>query len=149
MATLPVWFLQAGQSEGSAVLVWVQPVGSRVTEKRLLTAQHVLRPSEDKRNGSYPSKIRAWPPDVGFLSDKRFDLELDLVLTPSDATPLVNAEDFAFLKIPPEATGATPSGLLTDAVCIVGLSDLNIVGYTNGQALIDLDGVVRPAPHPG
>lgn len=151
---LPVWFLDTGISEASAVLVWVRPIpipGAAgpppAPEHRLLTAQHVLR-TIGNTDGPYSSNLQAWPPGVSYHGSLPFALEVDRTLTPSDTTPLQDAEDFAFLKLK-TATGANAAPLLADAACKDGLNGLDICGYSTGSALLENhQGETIPVPYP-
>ncbi|WP_050025074.1 hypothetical protein [Verrucomicrobium sp. BvORR034] len=151
---LPVWFLDTGISEASAVLVWVRPIPAPgdagpppAAERRLVTAQHVLR-TNDQTDGPYSANLLAWPPGISYQGFPPFELEVDRLLSPTDSTPLQGPEDFAFLKFK-SATGADPSPLLSDEACKKGMGGLNICGYTTGSPLIDVhQGETVPAPHP-
>jgi hypothetical protein len=147
MPTPPVWFLDNGQSTGTAVLVTVRPKGGGNAEQRLLTARHVLR-LNDKLAGPYSTSMRAWPVDVGYNDGTAVPVEIDLNLTESEAQPVTDPDDLAFLKLPAGRTGATPAGLLPYAQFGPDLGSLDIFGYVSGKDLIDLQqGLVRPAPY--
>jgi hypothetical protein len=147
MPSPPVWFLNNGQSTGSAVLVWVRPIGGGTAEQRLLTAQHVLR-LNDQLNGPYSQTLKVWPPDVGYNDATAIPVTVDTILSPDPSLPLQHPEDLAFLSLPSGATGSSPSGLLPFGECVAGLGGLDIFGYVSGDDLITVQkGVVRPAPY--
>lgn len=142
----PVWFIAAGNQEGSAVLVWVRPVGGTVSELRLVTAQHLLRPP-GQPGGQYAPVVQGWVPGLPYTPANAITLEIDLVLTPPEAQPMVDPQDFAFLKLDRNATG-TPPPLLAEADCQVGLGNLTISGFPGGaQTNAVHGGIVTPVTY--
>lgn len=143
LSTSPVWFIAAGNQEGSAVLVWVRPIGSKVSELRLVTAQHLLRQNKAPA-GTYAIAIQGWLPGDGFNPATAVPLAIDTVLTPPENLPMAGSEDFAFLTLAPGFTGI-PSPLLADALCQPVLNNITLSGYPGGAAFNAVHrGVVTP-----
>lgn len=128
------------------MLVWVRPAGVSVAELRLLTAQHVLR-NNKAPSGAYATDIKAWPPGGSNDRGKALTLSLDRELSPNEARPMDETEDFAFLKLPYGCTGVPPP-LLPEGECCPGLKDLTLSGYPGGDEINDINGgIVTPATY--
>jgi hypothetical protein len=149
MSSLPVWFIDANGAQGSAVLVWVKKKGAPEARQYLLTAQHVVR-EEDSRTGPYCTSISAWQEDTGYNPVGGIPVTVDLDLSPDPAQPLVNAEDIAFLELPPGAAGVSPPPLIPFAQCTPTIPGLTIAGYISGNILINIHkNIVKPAVFQG
>ncbi len=156
--TLPVWYFQSGKineqdnfedlGQASGVVVSVcDAAGNR--HRLLLTVQHALRSGEDKQSGPYHPAYRAWPPGRGYNDKTAVPLTIFEPLTPKNEDPFADAQDIAFLKLPPEAVGAPPARLIRNEQCLVDLHPLMIIGFIGGQALVDEHyGIVTYASHP-
>ncbi len=157
--TLPVWYLQCGEAgpgttfdirgQASAVLVTVKNTTTQAIHKLLVTAQHALRSGVDQRTGPWHPAFLAWQPNAGYNPATAIPVTVFADLTPDSTQPLAEAEDFAFLELPRDATGSLSARLLPDVDCVPGLQSLNIVGFVDGQEIIlNHNGRIEAGEHP-
>lgn len=157
--TLPVWYLQCGEAgpgttfdirgQASAVLVTVKNTTTQAIHKLLVTAQHALRSGGDQRTGPWHPAFLAWQPNAGYNPATAIPVTVFAGLTPDSTLPLAEAEDFAFLELPRDATGSLSARLLPDMDCVPGLQSLNIVGFVDGQEIIlNHNGRIEAGEHP-
>jgi hypothetical protein len=155
---LPVWYLQSGEitnegkfndiGQASGVVVSVcDAAGNR--HRLLLTVQHALRSGADKQSGKFHPAYRGWPPGRGFNDGTAIPLSVFEPLTPKSEEPFADAQDIAFLKLPPEAAGSPPARLIRNEQCLLNLQPLTIAGFISGSDLVDTHyGIVTYATHP-
>lgn len=160
---LPVWYLQAGRlddegnfecrAQGSAVLVNVLRKEEAGPKQMLCTVQHVLRSDADPTLGKYAGpfwqEYWAWPEGVEFVASNAWRLRVNAPLTPPESRAFEHHEDVAFLDfedlLPGNFLSADPA---RDVVFDQTLTEINIIGYDAGKALITFgDDLVRPMGH--